>query len=333
VPVVDGIVSSSNTGLASWSVSSTGVLAYVPGRAYTQVNPVDWMPRGEAAVTPLRATPADWESPSFSPDGKRLAMDISDGKQRDIYLDEWAADRLTQLTFDASDEQAPVFSPDGRRITFASDRAVTGTHNLYAINADGTGALQRLTDSPADQRPGGWDPSGRYLVFAEATAEGGSRVMVRPPEGPPVVFADDGGSPSFSADGRWIAYHSRGAVYVRPFPGPGGQWKIVAPDGVGIFPRFSPNGHELVFLTGASVVVVPYTVTGDEFRPGSVATWSPHPYQLQGLRSTPFAIHPDGERLAILAHREAASGTLDHVVLDLGFFDELRRLLPVEGRR
>ena len=102
----------------------------------------------------------------FSPDGQKLAIDISDGKQRDIWVYDWARDTLTQLTFDPGDDRLPVWTPDGRRIVFASDRAKPGTYNLYWVNADGTGEVTRLTDSPEDAvRGSSWHPSGRFLAF------------------------------------------------------------------------------------------------------------------------------------------------------------------------
>ena len=85
---------------------------YVPGAAATTANPIDWMTRdGKTSV--LRATKADWANPRFSPDGQKLALEISDGKQRDIWVYDWARDTLTQLTFDTSDDR--VAGLDARR--------------------------------------------------------------------------------------------------------------------------------------------------------------------------------------------------------------------------
>src|SRR4029079_5422161 len=93
------------------------------------------------------------------------ALEISDGTQRDIFVYAWARDTLTQLTFDPGRDRMPVWTPDGRRVVFASDRAKAGVFNIYWVNADGTGEVTRLTDSPASQSPRSWDPSGRFLAF------------------------------------------------------------------------------------------------------------------------------------------------------------------------
>lgn len=50
----------------------------------------------------------------------------------------------------------------------------------------------------------------------------------------------------FSPDGRWVAYMSnesgRYEIYVRPFPGPGGQWQISTAGG--IYPRWGGGGRK-----------------------------------------------------------------------------------------
>ena len=56
----------------------------------------------------------------------------------------------------------------------------------------------------------------------------------------------------FSPDGRFVAYLSTEAggtdhdVYVRPFPGPGGRWRVSTAGG--IYPRWSATTHELLWV-------------------------------------------------------------------------------------
>ena len=166
VSALEGVTSNPNTGATQFAVSDTGTIVYLPGRSTSGAVPIHLMDR-EGKTTPLRATPAAWSNPAFSPDGRRLAMDISDGKQVDVWVYEWAGDTLSRLTFDPADDRRPVWTPDGRRIVFASTRAVETTSNLYWQRTDGTGEIQRLTDSKNQQSPGSWHPSGKFLAFAE----------------------------------------------------------------------------------------------------------------------------------------------------------------------
>ena len=76
-------------------------------------------------------------------------------------------------------------------------------------------------------------------------------------------------------------------------------------------------------------MVVPYTVEGASFKPGQ-----PHPFADGGVRLLRparhfFALHPDGERVALaLVAQESSSLTADKLVIMTNFFDELRRLAP-----
>jgi Tol biopolymer transport system component len=148
----------------------------------TRASAIDWLTRdGKTSV--LRPAKADWTSPRFSPDGQKLALDIFDGKQRNIWVYEWARDTLTQLTFEPGQDLNPIWTPDGRRILFSSDRAKPGVSNLYWVNADGTGEVTRLTDSSHNQIGSSWHPSGKFASFMEERGAGQFDVMILPMEG------------------------------------------------------------------------------------------------------------------------------------------------------
>ena len=135
----------------------------------------------------------------------------------------------------------------------------------------------------------------------------------------------------FSPDGRWIAYLSNEAgnadVYVRPFPGPGGQWRIST--GGGSLPQWSATAHELLFVSQGKVMFAPYAVVGDSFRADAPKPWSPT--ALRGLgASYPYDLHPDGKRLAIIAAAEQSGGAVaqDKVVFFFGFGEHLKKIAP-----
>jgi dipeptidyl aminopeptidase/acylaminoacyl peptidase len=172
VPAIEGVEASlTNTGGVQMAFASDGTLVFVPGTAgATAGNAIDWLTRdGKTSI--LRATPSNWLNPRFSPDGQKLALEISDGKQRDIWVYDWARDTIRQLTFDAGDDREPVWTPNSRRIVFSSDRAKPGTRNLYWTNADGTGEVTRLTDSPDIQQPYSWTPDQKVLAFQQTARE------------------------------------------------------------------------------------------------------------------------------------------------------------------
>ena len=265
-------------GTAEIAMSDAGTIAYLPAAQYADNLPgrIDWVNR-DGTSTPLRATPARWLHPRFAPDGHRLALDLFDGAQHDVWTYDWSRDGLSRLTFDSG--RNPVWTPDGRRIVFSSARR-SQRPNLYWQQVDGTGETQRLTDSDRRHVAGSWDPSGRILAFTEYdTQTGAPAIMLLRMEGDnatgwrpaqPTVFIRDADDPMFSPDGRWMAYIAkepgRGKleVYVRPFPGSGGRWQVSS-DG-GDNPAWSLTRRELIYASpDQRIMAVPYSVNRDSF--------------------------------------------------------------------
>ena len=346
VPAVESVSANPGTAGAQLSVSADGTLVYVPGAALSASNEINWTTRdGKTSV--LRAAKATWANPKFSPDGQRLAVEISDGKQSDIWLYEWTHDTLTQLTFEASNERNPVWTPDGRRIAFASDRTTAGVLNIYWVNADGTGEPARLTNSPNGQQPTSFHPTGRFLSFYEnRPPPTGFDLMVLPLDGDavrgwtpgkPTVFLSTPATevlPAFSPDGRFIAYAAAASggseLYVRLFPGSGGPWRVSAAGGA--YPMWSATSRELLFLNAreSKVMSAPYTVAGDSFQAGRADVWTPTSYvPVGGAGFAPAALHPDGKRLALLAAQQAETATQqDKVVFISNFAAYLTKIAP-----
>ena len=138
----------------------------------------------------------------------------------------------------------------------------------------------------------------------------------------------------FSPDGRWLAYVSNESgqqqVYVRPFPGPGGQQQI-SNDG-GTWPAWSRTRSELFFrhVTTQQIMVASYTTSGNAFAADKPRVWSPG-RALFRPRLRPYALHPDGKRVAVASGGDPqTTRESDKVVFVFNFFDELRRLAPAK---
>src|SRR5204863_57678 len=146
-------------------------------------------------------------------------------------------------------------------------------------------------------------------------------------------------TPSFSPDGRWLAYQSNESgtneVYVRAFPPPasgqGGKW-LVSNSG-GVNPRWSRRAHDLFYQSGDQIMAASYMVNGDTFVAEKPRVW------VAKLGAVPvignfsvWDVTPDGQRVAVLtpvASSDAAKQE-HQVVFLLNFFDELRRIAPVK---
>jgi serine/threonine protein kinase/Tol biopolymer transport system component len=340
VPALDNFVANPATGGAQYAFSLDGSFVYLPGKAFTGERRIDWMSR-DGKPTVLRAALSDWRQPRFSPDGQKLAIAISDGTQNDIWIYQWAGDTLTQLTFDPADDGEPVWTADSRRIVFASDRARRGIPNLYSANADGSGAVSRLTDTAETQNSASSHPSGGFFAFSAGRPATGLDLMILPMNGDavhgwspgtPTEFLSTAAmerDPMFSPDGRWIAYTSNESgqddIYVRPFQGPGGPWRISTQGGQ--YPRWSSAANELLFLDGLKVMSVSYSTPDGSFQPGKPQSWTTT--TLVGTGASPYDLHPDGKRIATTAAVEEGVQKRDHLVFILDFFDYLRRIAPV----
>ncbi len=345
-PILENVQANPAYGSGKFDFSRTGTLVYLTGEEAVDAVSIFWMD-SVGKTEPLLITPRDYLRLSFSPDGRRLAVDFSDGENREIWAYDLERETLSRLTFSEGTDSTPVWTPDGRYVTFRSVRH-EGAANIYWKRADGTGEAQRLTESSNSQIPYSWSPDGRMLAFWEEDPDTQSDLWMLPMEedeqgalkpGKPVQFLrtparEDGGN--ISPDGRWLAYGSsesgRYEVYVRPFPGPGGKWQISA-DG-GDYATWSPNGRELFYRTlGAPnrIMVVSYTVEGDSFRAGKPRLWSEGQFTRRG-NARNFALHPDGKRFAVpIAAEDTEAPEVTHVNLILNWFDEVRRRVASAG--
>ena len=95
-------------------------------------------------------------SPSWSPDGKRIAF-ASDRKgdfvNYEIYVMDADGGNQRKLTNNRHHDENPSWSPDGERIAFMSER--DGNYEIYVMDADG-GNQKNLTNHPEDDEAPAW---------------------------------------------------------------------------------------------------------------------------------------------------------------------------------
>src|SRR5206468_12063754 len=132
------------------------------GSARTQLTWVDRSGRPLGAVGP----PGAYRNPALSPDGTRVAVEVTDSQSRtqDIWLIELARGVASRFTFDAHNDIYPAWSPDGSRIAFGSDRD-GGVFSLYEKPANGATSEALLLKAAEDVAPHSWAPDGQVLVY------------------------------------------------------------------------------------------------------------------------------------------------------------------------
>jgi len=342
VRVLENVATNNGTGGAQFAFSQTGNLVYLSGGTVLRDMYLDWMDR-QGNFTHLRRIPAQYFTPVFSPDGKRLAFAMPDGGRNDVWVYAWESETLTRLTFDGESNSNPAWTPDGRRVTYSTIEKGTQS-NLYWKRADGGGEVLQLTNSKNAKNPFSWRPDGKVLAFAQLNPQTRWDIMTLSVQGnessgwkveEPKSFlngAYDELDPAFSPDGRWVAYYSNESggfeVYVRPFPGPGGKWQIST--GGGMTPRWSANGRELFYHTlDNRLMVAEYTSSGDSFTAAGPRLWSPGQFTARGPNRN-YDVHPDGQRVVVMKIPDADIPTITKVSFIFNFFEELRR--KVQGQ-
>jgi serine/threonine-protein kinase len=285
----------------------------------------------------LERAPQDLLNIDIAPDGHRLAIA---GRDAQIYVYDTKRGNASLFTQQGLSHSAPVWSPDSRYIVHST--ALNGPPNLFVRPVDGSGPPQRLTTSRLVHFANAWHPDGTALLFIERSSDSSFDLKVLPISrsadgswkvGEPAIVAATPANEAwgtFSPDGRSIAYLSdeegRTQLYVRPFPGPGGKWKV-SDDAVATG-RWSSNGRDLIYATVAGdLMVVGYRTDKNTFTTERPRRWSPTTAAIP-LSGFAFALHPDGKRAVLSPISGSRKSARPGFVLGVGLAGQLRMRAP-----
>ena len=204
--------------------------------------------------------------------------------------------------------------------------------------SDGTGEAQTLIGGEAARYPHSWSPDGRVLAFYErgANAMGGRDMwtLSLDDDGEPEPFLRtpfNERSPSFSPDGRYLAYTSDESgddeIYIQTFPGPGA--KVTVSRSGGHEPVWSRDGSELFFRNGRAVWAAAVTpgASSHGLDVSEPTLLFDGPYISRAIQtggSQSYDVAPDG-RFLMVKRDLSSSGRL---VVVLNWVEELKRLVP-----
>jgi eukaryotic-like serine/threonine-protein kinase len=309
-PVADHVAVNTDTWRSVLTASANGELLYQHGAAGGG-SQLFWYDASGKQGEPVLPDTADYYWPKLSPDASKLVFGLETNGVADIWVLDVARHTKTRLTFGPLYSGYPTWWPDGKSIVF--NYGPSGTlDSLYRQNADGTGSKEKLLDTPGVfDTPFSVSPDGRYIAYLrnDPKSNTGLDIWVLP------MFPDQSGdqkpfpvvatkfqdvTPSFSPDGKWLAYANnetgRQEIYIQPFPSGAGRWQVSTAGGV--WPMWRKDGKELFFFsTDQQVMAVDVSQKGASLQLGA-----PHALFKAATVSGPngpYSVSADGKKFVM----------------------------------
>jgi serine/threonine protein kinase/Tol biopolymer transport system component len=309
-PVADHVAVNTDTWRSVLTASANGELLYQHGAAGGGSQLIWYDPSGKPGE-PVVPETADYYWPILSPDASKLAFALENNGVGDIWVVDLTRHTRTRITFGPQYSGWPIWWPDGKSIVFTYGPS-GNMDSLYRQNADGTGAKEKLLETTGIREiPFSVSPDGRYIAYmrVDPKSNTGLDIWALP------MFPDKSGeqkpfpvvatnfsdvAPSFSPDGKWLAYANnetgRMEVYIQPFPSGAGRWQVSTAGGTR--PNWRKDSKELFFFsTDQQMMAVDVSQKG-----ASLELGTPHALfkatTVSGS-SGPFTVSADGKKFVM----------------------------------
>ena len=314
-PVVQGVWRS--------SVSRNGTLVYLDTPSTARWKLV-WRGRKGGELGQAGQPQEEIWDPRLSPDGSRIVVAAVDNG-RDLWFHDASRPVKTRFTFDEVWEALPRWSPRGDEIAYATRGGPDGPQ-IVVRRSDRSGEAVPQAKGHTLQD---WSVDGKHLVYMDnnglhrlsRTDSGDSETVT-------IVSGSDIRSAGVSPGGRFVVYATnelgRSEIFVQRFPEGEGKW-LISVNGGGQ-PRWSPEGGEIFYVEGDTLMAVPVKTEPDfSFSPPERLFASPGfgraPFRDDTGIGPQYDVSADGERFVIVEPAEDVQPSI-HVVQN--WYEEFR---------
>jgi TolB protein len=213
-------------------------------------------------------TKASLLSPSWSPDGKKIAYVSFESGNSNIYVqDITTRSRLLVEAHSKGINGAPAWSPDGRKLAVAL--SFSGNLKIYALDMISRRETQITPDNLSINTQPVWAPDGQNIYFTSDRSSKPQIYQVPASGGTATRISFQGQSNqnvAVSYDGKQIAMvQGNGNVYRIAIADQslGGQVRYVSPGPYDESPSFAPNASMLLYAATEGTRGVLYSVSAD----------------------------------------------------------------------
>jgi TolB protein len=190
-------------------------------------------------------------SPSWSPDGTKLAYVSFEKKKPVIFVQSLVSGQRIVLANFKGNNSAPTWSPDGTKLAIVL--TFSANSQIYVINADGTGLQQISFSNGIDTEPE-WSPDGASIYFT-SNRGGGPQIYRMSASGGDAKRVTFEGvynvSPHLSTDGKLMTFikQTPAGFKVAVQDLATGQVQTLSDTSQDESPSFAPNGRMILYAT------------------------------------------------------------------------------------
>jgi serine/threonine protein kinase/Tol biopolymer transport system component len=292
VPFAENVSAAPTSGLASFTVSAAGVLAFSP-QFVVGPSQLTWFDRAGKPLGTVGEV-APYLQIALSPDERQIAAQRNQlGSSSELWLIDASRGVSTRLTSHRGDA-GHAWSPDGRELAYFS--FARGLAMFHKPLDGAEQEFQKGTTGVVEQ----WTRD--HLIYLSsneirAMPLSGDRKSFRVTDTP---GAND--EPQLSPDGRWLAYYSNELgspqIWVQPFPGPGVRQRVSTNGGNQ--PKWRGDGKELFYLRPDGMLMTVDITPGPTLEVGAPRELFKTPLKAVSSISDQYAVTRDGQRFLSL---------------------------------